>query len=149
MISFNNNNITFSLKKKRILKHWITSVIESKSYSVGDINYIFTSDEEILSINSKFLSHNYYTDIITFDTSSYSEPSDVPSNIVSADIFISIDTVKSNALLYKTSFNQELHRVMIHGILHLIGYDDMNYVDKEVMTLQENCALSLLTINDD
>ena len=131
----------FNLYPKLLYKRWLRHLIESKNYRCGNINYIFCDDEYLLELNKKFLNHETFTDIITFEENE--------GNTISGDIFISIDTVKSNALLYKTSLNQELHRVMIHGILHLIGYDDMNYVDKEVMTLQENCALSLLTINDD
>jgi probable rRNA maturation factor len=145
MISFINKNINFTLSDKRILKKWIKSILDSHNYSVGDINYIFSNDEYVLQVNKQFLNHDYFTDIITFDTSSYSDNDINRSNFISADIFISVDTVLSNSSLYKTTFISELHRVIIHGILHLIGFNDLSNDDRSVMRQQENIALSLLS----
>src|SRR5574344_231242 len=118
MISFINKNINFTLSDKRILKKWIKSILDY---------------------------HDYFTDIITFDTSSYSDNDINSSNLISADIIISVDTVFSNSILYKTTFISELHRVIIHGILHLIGFNDLSDDDRSVMRQQENIALSLLS----
>ena len=103
----------------------------------GDISYIFCSDEKILEINREYLDHDYYTDIITFD---YTE-----KNRISGDIFISIDTVKSNADEFKVSYEEELHRIIIHGILHLCGINDKGPGEREIMTQKENEALVLLS----
>ena len=111
MILFtNDDSVSFSLKNKRFIKSWIKDIIQQNKKELGDINYIFCSDEKILEINKEFLKHDYYTDIISFD---YCEV-----NKINGDIFISIDTVKSNSIKYKTEFTEELHRVMIHGVLH-------------------------------
>ncbi|GHT73197.1 endoribonuclease YbeY [Bacteroidia bacterium] len=106
---------------------------------VGDIAYIFCSDEEILRINKQYLEHHYYTDIITFD---YSE-----RGIISGDLFISLDTVKSNSEKYETDYFEELYRVMIHGILHLCGFEDKMPEDKKGMREEEEEALAALFIN--
>ena len=101
-----------------------------------EINYIFLDDNKILEINKKFLNHNYYTDIISFDNSD--------DKFISGDIYISIDRVKENALEQKTSFNEELPRVIIHGVLHLLGFKDKSPKEKKEMREKENQALALL-----
>lgn len=132
-VTFSNDNITFNLKRKAELKAWIKSVIEKEKFNLGDLNYIFTSDESLLKINIQFLKHNTYTDIITFN---YNE-----GKKVSGDIFISVDRVKENAEKFEVSFEEELHRVIIHGVLHLCGYKDKSKPESELMRKKENSAL--------
>jgi rRNA maturation RNase YbeY len=134
MILFtNDDSVSFSLKNKRFIKSWIKDIIQQNKKELGDINYIFCSDEKILEINKEFLKHDYYTDIISFD---YCEV-----NKINGDIFISIDTVKSNSIKYKTEFTEELHRVIIHGVLHFLGFKDKTKADAEKMREAENKAL--------
>ena len=113
-------------------KSWIKKIIESHGKKTGNINYIFCSDEYLLKINKDFLSHNYYTDIITFNN--------CEGNIISGDIFISLDRVKENAKKYD-SHDSEVYRVMVHGVLHLIGFKDGSDAEQEDMRHQENEAL--------
>ena len=127
-----------SLKKRTILKQWITTIVEKNKKEVGEISYIFCSDEQLLEINKEFLNHDYYTDIITFD---YSE-----ADVISGDLFISIERIKDNAKTLKTSYQEELHRVIIHGVLHLLGYKDKTEVESENMRkLEDECLLILST----
>ena len=145
MIRFEVIDATFNLRHKNAIKNWIKEIILSKNRRVGDINYIFSNDEYVLEVNRKYLGHDYYTDIITFDTSEYDdEIADNQIDKVSADIIISLDTVAANAITYGTDFPQELYRVIIHGILHLIGYDDLNEADSCRMRKAEDEALALL-----
>ena len=143
MIKFSSKDTDFKLTRQKVLKDWIKKVLNIHSLKVGDINYLFTNDEEVLNVNREFLGHDYYTDIITFDTSDY-DPMQDSGNRISADIVISIDTVRANAQEYGSTFEEELHRVIIHGILHLVGYDDHNDEDRTEMRAQENSALELL-----
>lgn len=124
--------------KKRDTSNWIKAVAATYGKKVGDVAYIFCSDEKILEVNNQYLQHDYYTDIITFD---YTE-----GNTISGDIFISLDTVKSNSEEFKTDYNQELHRIIIHGILHLCGINDKGPGEREHMTECENKALELLNL---
>lgn len=134
MILFtNDDSVSFNLKNKRLIKSWIKDIIQLNKKELGDINYIFCSDEKILEINKEFLKHDYYTDIISFD---YCEETKI-----NGDIFISIDTVKSNSIKYKTEFTEELHRVIIHGVLHFLGFKDKTKTDAEKMREAENKAL--------
>ncbi|MES2566250.1 MAG: rRNA maturation RNase YbeY [Bacteroidota bacterium] len=135
MISFQNLTIDFKLKEKTKLKQWIKFITLKEKHTLGTINYIFCSDDELLDINLKHLNHNTYTDIITFD---YTE-----SKKISSDIFISIDRVLENAKKFDVAFEEELHRVMIHGVLHLCGYKDKSKADAELMRNKENLALNL------
>jgi len=135
MISFNSQTIAFTLKNKLKLKQWIKLITEKEKHSVGTINYVFCNDDELLEINLKHLNHNTLTDIITFD---YTE-----GNVINSDIFISIDRVKENAIKFKVTFEEELHRVLIHGILHLCGYKDKSKLDAELMRKKENWALKI------
>ena len=137
MIRFFNKDIKFNLEKKLVLKKWIKTVVEQYGCKVGDINVILCNDPYILEINQQFLSHDYYTDIITFD---YSE-----ENVINGELYISIDTVKENAIEYGQDFPDELHRVIIHGALHLCGLDDHNEEDIKEMREAENSALELLS----
>lgn len=145
MIHYFSENISFKLNNKRVLSHWIKNIILSHGYSLKILNFIFVNDDYILDINQRFLGHNFYTDVITFDTSHYSNFSHTSDSSVSADIFISIDTVLSNSKLFQVSFDNELYRVMIHGVLHLIGFDDLSAADSLKMKEQENIALLLLS----
>ena len=110
-------------------------IVENNKKEVGEISYIFCSDEQLLEINKEFLNHDYYTDIITFD---YCE-----GDRLSGDLFISVDSVRENSIEYGTEFSEELNRVIVHGLLHLIGYDDHSDEDIAVMRSKENYYLSL------
>ena len=121
------------------LSNWIESVAKKYSKETGDISYLFCDDEKILEVNQEYLNHDFYTDIITFD---YSE-----GKIISGDIIISLQTVESNSQMYKTDFTEELHRVIIHGILHLSGLNDLTEEDEIAMREAENSALEMLLTN--
>lgn len=136
MITYQTDDAQMPKLKKRETTAWIRQVAESYGKKVGEIAYIFCSDERILEVNRQYLQHDYYTDIITFD---YCE-----GNRLSGDIFISLDTVRSNAELYGASYETELHRVIIHGILHLCGIDDKQPGARATMEAAENRALALL-----
>lgn len=136
MIQFSFEDVKFTLSDRLKLKTWIKSVISGYGKKLGDVTYIFCSDDYLLSINRQYLQHDYYTDIITFDY--------VEKDVISGDLFISVDTVKSNSELFETSFTDELHRVMIHGVLHLLGLKDKAPEDEAKMRNAENEALSLL-----
>lgn len=129
-IKFFTEEIKFQLKERIRIKKWINESIIEENSNLGEINFIFTSDEYLLEINKQYLSHNYFTDIITFN---YCEQS-----IINGDIYISITTVKNNSRQFNVTFIEELHRVMIHGILHLIGYDDKTDEEKAKMREKEN-----------
>jgi rRNA maturation RNase YbeY len=133
MIRFFNKDIKFTLTDKLLLKKWIKEVVSSYGNRVGDINIILCDDPSILEINNQFLGHDYYTDIITFD---YTE-----ENVINGELYISIDTVRANAQEYGQSFPDELHRVIIHGILHLCGLDD--HCDEDIKEMREAENLSL------
>lgn len=135
MISFNNQSIAFKLKQKTKLKQWIKSITVNEKHKVGDINYVFCTDDELLEINIKHLNHNTYTDIITFD---YTE-----NKTINSDIFISVDRVTENAKKFQVDFDTELRRVMIHGVLHLFGYKDKSKADAELMRKKEDAALKI------
>lgn len=135
MVSYFNQDIDFKLKEKSLNNKWLKLVAESEVKKLGNLSFIFCSDPNILDINIKYLGHDYYTDIITFD---YTE-----DNVISGDLFISIDTVKENACLYSGSFEDELDRVMVHGVLHLIGYDDHADDDIKTMRAKEDYYIGL------
>lgn len=139
MINFTSEESGFRLKKRTVLKNWINGVIIKSKRKPGEISFIFCSDDHLLKINQQYLDHDTYTDIITFD---YSK--DDIKQPVSGDIFISVDRIKENAKKYSKSFEDELHRVIIHGILHLLGYKDKTKASKEEMTKQENKCLRSL-----
>ena len=135
MVSYFTEDIKFSFKEKRLTSRWLKLVAESEIRRLGDISIIFCSDNYILDVNIKYLQHDYYTDIITFD---YCE-----GDRLSGDLFISIDSVRENAAFYGTEFADELNRVIVHGLLHLIGYDDHTEVDIKTMRAKDNYYLSL------
>ncbi len=124
---------SFDIKKEVVAK--INDLIKSEKKNKGEISFIFCSDKYLLEINKEYLQHDYYTDVITFD---YSE-----NNIISGDIFISIDRVKENADTYKVSFENELYRVMLHGVLHLVGYNDKTKEEQKIMRQKEDEYLNL------
>lgn len=136
MISFNTLSIGFKLQEKTKLKQWIKTVAEKEKHKTGNINYVFCTDDELLEINIRHLNHKTLTDIITFD---YTE-----GNTIHSDIYISVERVCENARKFKVDFENELHRVMIHGILHLCGYKDKTKADADLMRKKENQALRLL-----
>jgi len=136
-VIYQADSIKFPDLKRRVTTHWIKSVAELYQKKLGDIAYIFCSDEKILEINKQYLQHDYFTDIITFD---YSD-----GKKISGDIFISLDTVKSNSEKFKTSYDEELFRVIIHGVLHLCGLKDKSSNDAKLMREAENNALNLLS----
>lgn len=133
MVSFFNQSISFKLKEKNKLKQWIKAITEKEKHQLGQINYIFCTDDELLEINIRHLNHNTLTDIITFD---YTD-----GKTIHSDIYISVERVEENAKKFKVTFEEELHRVMIHGILHLCGYKDKTKADAELMRKKENASL--------
>ena len=137
MITYQTEGVKLPSIKKRENNAWIKAVAAQYGKRVGDVAYIFCDDERILEVNREYLQHDYYTDIITFD---YSE-----DNIINGELYISIDTVKENAVEYGQSFPDELHRVIIHGALHLCGLDDHCEEDIKEMRDAENSALDLLS----
>lgn len=138
-INFNFDEISKLTFPKNTIKSWIKSVIQSNNYKVGSISYIFCTDDYILRVNKEYLNHDYFTDIITFN---YNE-----DKTLSGDLFISVDTVKTNAQEYGVTFDKELYRVMIHGVLHLIGFDDISDELQQEMTQKEDEALNILYAN--
>ena len=135
MVSYFKEDTKFDFKEKRLNNRWLRLVAESEIRRLGDISIIFCSDNYILDVNMKYLQHDYFTDIITFD---YCE-----GDTVSGDLFISVDSVRENASFYGTEFKDELNRVIVHGVLHLIGYDDHTEEDTKQMRAKENYYLSL------
>lgn len=138
MIRYFTEDIKFEFKDKLSNNRWLRLVASSEVKKLGDINIIFCSDNYILDVNMKYLQHDYFTDIITFD---YCE-----GNVLNGDLFISVDSVRENASYYGTEFPDELKRVMVHGILHLIGYDDHSEDDIKVMRSKEDYYLSLRNV---
>lgn len=134
-ITYQTDGVRMPAIKKRETSAWIKKVTNSYGKKVGEIAYIFCSDEKILEVNREYLQHDYYTDIITFD---YTE-----ENTLSGDLFISLDTVKTNAEQFSTEYEEELHRTIIHGILHLCGINDKGPGERELMEIAENKALAM------
>lgn len=137
-IEFFYEDTDFSLSGKIGIGGFISGLIESEGKSLGEVNYIFCSDEYLLKINKEYLEHDYFTDIITFD---YCE-----GNQISGDIFISIDRVRENAREYDVGFNNELVRVIFHGLLHLVGYNDKHNDEVELMRQKEDFYLDYFNI---
>ena len=135
MITYNAEGIRMPKIRKRDTSAWIKAVAASYGRKVGDIGYMFVDDEKILEVNREYLGHDYYTDIITFD---YDE-----DDMISGDLVISLDTVKTNAEQFGKDYDEELHRVIIHGILHLCGINDKGPGEREIMEAEENKALAM------
>ena len=133
MITFQSQEIAFKLKESTKIKAWIKKIIELEKKKTGELNFVFTSDEEVLKANIEFLNHNTYTDIITFDS--------CEGNTINGDIIISVERVDENAKKFEVPFDTELKRVIIHGVLHLCGYKDKSPKDAELMRSKENSAL--------
>ena len=135
MISYFYEDTKFVFKGRQRNNRWLRLVAESEIRRMEDLSIVFCSDNYILDMNIKYLQHDYFTDIITFD---YCE-----GEKISGDLFISVDSVRENALLYGATFEEELNRVMVHGVLHLIGYDDHTKAEQKTMREKENYYLSL------
>lgn len=138
MITYNTDGVKMPAIRKRDTSAWIKAVAAKYGRKVGEIGYMFVNDDKILEVNNEYLGHNYYTDIITFD---YDE-----DDVISGDIVISLDTVRSNAEQYGKDYNEELHRVIIHGILHLCGINDKGPGEREIMEAAENKALAMIKL---
>ena len=136
-INFFSEKIRFKLSNPKKSTSWIKSAIKKEGAKLNSINYIFCSDEHLRGINIQYLNHKTYTDIVTFNFN----PSE---NEIEGEIYISIDRVKENAIKFKADFNVELHRVMIHGVLHLLGFNDKSKTEKSTMREKEDSYLSLL-----
>lgn len=134
-IYFSTENIDFELEDASRVKKWIIAVVDAQGKRVGNLNYLFCDDAYLIGVNQTYLNHDTYTDIITFDY--------VEGNVVSGDILISVERVRENAHLFNTSFEQELHRVIIHGVLHLLGQADKSDEDAAEMRRKEESALDL------
>lgn len=126
----------FKLYYDKLLIYWIYSLIKHEKFILGEINYIYCNDEYLLMMNNKYLNHDFYTDVITFNY--------VRETKISGDIFLSIDRIKENSLKWGGSFEKELYRVMVHGVLHLLSYKDKYHTDKCIMQYKENFYLDLL-----
>ncbi len=135
-IYFYQEDISFELKQPKIVLNWLEQLIDEENKTLGILNFIFCSDAYLLKINIEHLDHNYYTDVISFP---YSESK------IEGDIFISIDRIKDNATLHKVSFENELFRVMAHGVLHFIGFNDKSEDEKSLMTSMENKYLQRIS----
>jgi len=138
-IQYFSEDVPLPKIEKRKSTRWIKSTILSEGKRVGDISFIFCSDNYLLEVNKTYLDHDYFTDIITFDY--------VEGMLINGDIFISIDRVLDNSVEFKTTFENELNRILIHGVLHLVGYKDKNKKDKLLMTAKEDFYLKLLNDN--
>ena len=136
MITYNREGVQLPKIRKRDTTAWIRRVAATYGKKVGEVGYMFVDDEKILEVNREYLGHDYYTDIITFD---YCE-----GNTLNGDLVISLDTIKTNAEKFHKEYDEELHRVIIHGILHLCGINDKGPGEREIMEAAENKALALL-----
>ena len=135
MITYNTDGVKMPKIKRKDTTAWIKAVAQTYGRKVGEVGYMFVNDEKILEINNEYLGHDYYTDVITFD---YDE-----DDVVNGDIVISLDTVRTNAELFDKAFEDELYRVIIHGILHLCGLNDKGPGEREIMEKAENKALEM------
>ncbi|MDF2432917.1 MAG: putative rRNA maturation factor [Mucilaginibacter sp.] len=134
-IQFFEEDITYKLKNKTAVRQWITETIQAEGFKLKELTYIFCSDNYLLQINQQYLNHDTYTDIITFDNSELEK-------VIVGDIFISIDRIRENSLQFNITEANELHRVIIHGALHLLGYKDKTPADKKKMTFKEDFYLN-------
>ena len=138
-IHFFNEDISCSLKHQNALTTWLNNLAVDHDHKVESLNYVFCTDDYLLAINKEYLQHDYFTDIITFDNSE-------KSHLIEGDVFISIERVEENAQFMGVAFQQELHRVIVHGLLHLLGFADKTDVEKKQMREKEEACLSLLKI---
>lgn len=135
-IQFFQEDILFKLNHPRKTTHWIKRVVALEGYTINQINFVFCSDSYLFSLNKQFLNHSTLTDIITFDHSD-------EKGVLLGDIFISVERIQDNASKYKIEFDNEIHRVIVHGVLHLMGYKDKSRRDKVIMRKKEDACLSL------
>lgn len=135
MITYNADGVKMPNIKKRETSAWIKAVAATYGRKIGEVGYMFVDDKKILEVNNEYLGHDYYTDVITFD--------DDEGDTVNGDIVISLDTVRTNAELFGKTYEEELHRVIIHGILHLCGINDKGPGERELMEAAENKALAM------
>ena len=135
MITYNADGVKMPKIKRKDTTAWIKAVAQTYGRKVGEVGYMFVNDEKILEINNEYLGHDYYTDVITFD---YDE-----GDVVNGDIVISLDTVRTNAEMFGKAYEDELYRVIIHGILHLCGLNDKGPGEREIMEKAENKALEM------
>ena len=135
MITYNTDGVKMPSIRKRNTTTWICQVAATYGKKVGEVGYMFVNDERILEVNREYLGHDYYTDIITFD---YNE-----GDVINGDLVISLDTIRTNAELLDKEYDEELHRVIIHGILHLCGLNDKGPGEREIMEEAENRALAM------
>lgn len=135
MVTYNAEGVELPAIRHRETTEWLRAVAASYGKKIGEVGYEFCNDEKILEVNKQYLHHDYYTDVITFD---YCE-----GDTLNGDIVISLDTVKSNSEQFHTDYNEELHRVIVHGILHLCGINDKGPGEREIMEAAENKALAL------
>jgi rRNA maturation RNase YbeY len=141
-VSFVTHNIAKPKLRYKIISVWIKSILLDFDKKLGPLTYIFCNDEYVKDINVKYLAHDYYTDIITFD---YSD-----NNVISGDMFISIDRVKENSLIFGSTYTEELVRVIVHGLLHLLGFKDFTELEKDVMrNLENECILKFIKLSDE
>jgi len=138
-IQYFNEDVRLPKLQKRRTTNWIKSIIGAEEKICGDISFIFCSDEYLLEVNKKYLNHDYFTDIITFDY--------VSGSLMKGDIFISVDRLLENSKVFDITFENELYRILAHGVLHLIGYKDKTIKDKKMMTFKEDYYLKLLLDN--
>lgn len=139
-VFFFKEGVSFRLNDQEKIKSWLTKAARKEAYRIKTLNYIFCDDKYLLQMNKDYLHHNYFTDIITFDNST-------EKKIIAGDVFISVDTVRSNSKRFDTNFYDELHRVMIHGLLHLLGYKDKTEANKKRMRKMEDLWLDVLNSN--
>lgn len=135
MIVFHTEEVEFKVKQPLKIKRWLKNTIIAEGFTLSEINYIFSSDEYLHKINLQYLDHDTFTDIITFDNSE-------EENIIEGDIFVSIDRVKENARDFNSPYEQELRRVLVHGVLHLCGYFDKSVEDQKLMRMKEEFYLN-------
>ena len=140
-IHFFEEGITYKLKHKTALRQWISQTIQAEGFKLKELTYIFCSDSYLLQINQQYLNHDTYTDIITFDNSDMEK-------VIVGDIFISIERIRENAAKFSITETEELHRVIIHGALHLLGYKDKTLVTKQKMTQKEDFYLNKRGFNN-
>ena len=138
-VHFHSNDISFTLRKKLAYKKWIKEEVERRSYCLGEVNIIFCNDNYILDINRNYLQHDYFTDNITFNNNE--------EKLISGDLFISVDRVKENAATYSVTTDSEIKRVIIHGILHLLGYNDHSPSQKTEIRKQEDAAINRFPVS--
>ena len=135
MIAFHSEGIDIKTLNLKRVSDWLSQTIRKEQKEIGNLNFVFSSDEYLLSMNQEYLNHDTYTDVITFNY--------VENNLISGDIFISAERVKENALLYSSNFTDELHRVIVHGVLHLIGYNDKTDREAQEIRAKEDFYLTL------